>query len=255
MAESWKTITDELIRMFGNNMLWVLFVVSLTYLFFADKKWRKLVVLPAVIFCALVIEPHIYQYVWSRFLGDTYWRTLWIIPVMPVMACAVVDITGRIRRKTIRVLTLVGVFFLIAGAGSYVYGMSLTSFSSAGNAYKLPQEAIEVCDYLLEIDDHPRIMAEWPLYNYVRQYSADIQMMYGRDAEGYINYIDSARQQVADELESDSPDFAYIYDMMSVYDYSYLVKSGYDEDWEEALTEAGFEKIGLIAEYGVFKRI
>lgn len=254
MAESWKTITDELIRMFGNNMLWLLFVVSLVYLFFADRRWRKLVIFPSVVFCVLVIEPHLYQYVWSRFLGDTYWRALWIIPLMPVIACTIVDITGKIRGKTIRVLTLAGILFLIAGCGSYVYGNAMTTFDPAGNPHKLPQDAVEVCDFLLEIDDHPRIVTEWPLYNYVRQYSADIQMMYGRDAEGYIDYIDSARKRVADELGNENPDLGYVYEMMSVYNYTYLVKSGYDESWDETYAQAGFERIGLIEEYGVFQR-
>ena len=255
MAENWKTVWSELVRMFGGNGIWILFLAALVYLFFSGKDLRRKVAWPALILCVLVIEPHIYQYIWSRLLGDTYWRALWLIPIIPVIACAVTDLVRRIQRKTLAALALGGMLLLIAGCGTYIYGEPLTSFGEASNPYKLPQSAVDVCDFLLEQEETPRVVVGQSLYNYVRQYSADIQMMYGRDAEGYINYITEERKAVASEMNSDSPDLLFIHDAMEKMNYSYLVRSDYDESQDEIYVDAGFEKIGMVDGYGIFRRV
>lgn len=255
MTEKWQAVWGELLHVFGSNGIGLLFLAALVYLFFAGKHWRRWVAWPALVLCVLVTEPHIYQFLQKYMLGKTYWRLFWIIPVMPVIACAAVDIVGRIRRKTTAALALGGILFLIAGCGSLVYGHSQTSFSKAENAYKIPQRVVDVCQFLLELDEQPRIVAEPSIYLYARQYSADIQMMYGRDEDGYIHTIDDQRKRVADEMSSDDPDLAYIHDIMEELDYSYLIKSDYDDAWDSAYYSAGFEKIGRIDWFGVFRRL
>ena len=255
MAENCQAVWNELMRMFGGNGIGLLFLSALAYLFLSGKNRRRQAAWPALILCALILEPHMYQFLQKYMLGNTYWRLLWLIPVMPVIACAAADIVGRIRRKTVAALALGGILLLIAGCGSYVYGHSLTSFSKAANPYKIPQKAVEVCDFLLEQDAHPRIVAQQTLNYYIRQYSADIQLMYGRDADGYIQKIDEERKQVDEELNCDDPDLAYVYEIMEKLNYSYLVKNDYDETLDAVYLDAGFERIGLVGGFGIFRRI
>ena len=70
---------------------------------------------------------------------------------------------------------------MIVVCGQYVYSNDF--ISRAENAYHIPQEAIEVCEIIMPEEDEERVTGVFPddLIHFIRQYSSNIQMAYGRD--------------------------------------------------------------------------
>ena len=203
VIETWKMV-------FQGNYLWVVFLLAVLYLIFAGPDKRKKIVYPVLILMVVVLEPHLFQYLWSRLAGDTHWRMFWLIPMIPVIVYAAIHIIGRIRSKALAALVLAGFMLTAAGAGNYVYANALTAFQPAENAYKIPQYAVTIADVLLEQEDHPKVVVQEDLYHYLRLYSADIEMMYGRDADGYISRIGRIPRKTARLLASDEPELRWI---------------------------------------------
>lgn len=56
---------------YGNRWYLLLAIVAYIYLFFATKESRRKIVYPSVLLAFLVLNPILYQYVYSKII---YWR-------------------------------------------------------------------------------------------------------------------------------------------------------------------------------------
>lgn len=75
--------------------------------------------------------------------------------------------------------------------GDNIYAQPGT-FIKAENAYKLPQQSVELSEKLLELEEEPMVLVPFTQYCYLRLYSGRIHMVYGRDADAYIKPIEDA---------------------------------------------------------------
>ena len=253
MSENWNAIRESLSSVFQGNSLWILFVISLIYLFFADRKRRRLIVYPTLILLAIVLEPHMYGLLWQKVVSYAYWRTFWLFPVLPVIAYAAIRFVSRAGRKIVRLALLVVLFLAVALCGSFVYNGAGTGFRDRQNWFKLPNEVPIIGAILLDQEDSPRVVVENELYSYIRQYSSDIRLMYGRNADGFISSLDAKKKKVAETLESEKPDLDLVRDVMKEYGYNYLVKSYVTEDQLSEYAARGFSLIEQVASYGIFR--
>ena len=99
MTEAWRQVLNMVRESFAGNGFLVLWVVSLLYLFFAEKGKRKILVYPAILLGVLIFNPILYRYVWDKLFGYAYWRAFWMVPVLPVIAAAVVSLVGKMRGR------------------------------------------------------------------------------------------------------------------------------------------------------------
>lgn len=122
------------------------------------------------------------------------------------------------------------------------------------NAYKLPQEAIDVADALLELDTEPRVVMCSELYSYVRQYSTDIKMMYGRNIEGYIDGgRDKDRELNMNVVYEDITDWSRVAELMREENCRYLVVSQNKKYLEEDMRQYSFILIKQVDGYNIIK--
>jgi len=93
-----------------------------------------------------------------------------------VIAYAGVKVFGRYHRIGFVVLA---VLFILTG--SCVYKNQYVS--KAENRYHIPNNVIAICNEIMPAEDEERIWAVFPdeLIHFVRQYSSEIQMPYGRE--------------------------------------------------------------------------
>ena len=258
MNTAWQEITESLHGIYSASWLWLLYVAALVWLCFSSKRYRRLVVWPSILLMIFILNPVCYSYLWKPYLRYVYWRAFWLFPVVPVIAIACVDAISRTKQKQTAILLALVCGVLIVGAGKNVYSNPLTTFGDTSNVYKLPQDAIDIADFLLEEEQYPRVVVEQDLYNYLRQISAEITLLYGRNAEGYISGIESRRKAVLDTLMDAEPDLAYVRSIMQELQFRYLVKSNFDPKDKELIAqyaEEGFEKIGQVGAYGIFRMV
>ena len=162
----------------GNGIYPFLFLAALVYLLVTekDKRVRLILAETSVVILVLFFFP-LFKMVMDRVEeAGTYYRILWLLPMTVVIAYAGVKLIGKHTR--IGLVALAAVCIL---GGSYVYGN--VNVSKAENRYHLPAEVPAICDLIMPAEDEERVWAVFPseLVQYIRQYTSEIQMPYGRD--------------------------------------------------------------------------
>ena len=182
----------------GSGFLTILYLLTLLYLWTSEKNpaFRAIFVYGASIIQFLFFMP-IFYYGYQLLDQGTYYRILWILPMTITIAYAAVKILGRYPIGSIAL----GLVVIII-CGKYVY--TNENISLAENVYHIPQEVIEVCDMIMPGEDEERVTGVFPdsLIHFVRQYSSEIKMVYGRDylAPDWI-YGDHPLRQVMNQEE------------------------------------------------------
>jgi hypothetical protein len=190
---------------YGNRGYLTLMLVAVVCLFVLYKEDRK-IIWPTFMLIFIIVNPVLYRYVFSKLI---YWRLLWMLPEVLIIALAMTRLvvsckTNAMKAAAIGLLTVV-VWFI--GTNVHKYG----GFYEADNPYKIPQYAVNVFDKILSLDENPKTIMPEPLFLYARQYSGDIEMMYGRDVQGYIVYTNKERLDMFNQISSEDPDFNYIF--------------------------------------------
>lgn len=200
-----STIYDYFCDFYGDRGYLTLLLISIVCLFVLYKKDRH-IIWPVFILIFIIINPVLYKFLFSKLI---FWRLFWMIPEVLIIALAMTRLVGSLRsdRQKITVIGLLTVVIMLVGTNIHKNG----GFYTADNPYKVPQYAVNVFDKILSLDDSPSTILPEPLYIYARQYSGNIEMMYGRDVQGYIVYTTDERTGMSAQIESDNPDYNYIF--------------------------------------------
>ena len=170
---------------FGNPLLAVLLVASSIYIIVTEKNLYKKIllgILPVVILVGFLLPVTKIVYVAAFDEGsDTYYRVLWLLPMYMVIGYALCKLIFSFESKMKQRIALVVSIVVVVLSGSLVY---LNQYMSpAQNLYHIPQNVVDICDEILPAEGEPRVRAAFPseLVHFVRQYSTNILMPYGRE--------------------------------------------------------------------------
>lgn len=227
------------------HVFFIAFPFLLCGLFICLKGRRIRFLVPALLMTLAILNPIFYR-VWTDLGLYAYWRILWVVPVIPVLAAIVPCLTERIRNpwlKTLAILAGVGCAFL---GGTFLYGSLAGSFVKATNTAKVPEMAVQAADKLLRLDPHPRAVLQYPLGTYVRQYTGEIVQPYGRDIDGYILYASGTAREIHKNLSEGN--LEAVATAMADNDYLYLVTDQPAEAEFELLDQAG--NVGIYRAHG-----
>ncbi len=256
MTEAWQAVVDTAQQTYGDSKYFLFFLLCILYLWIFEKDRRKTVVVPAVLMAVVIINPVFYKYVGARMSGGTYWRMFWCIPIVPVLALTIVSLISKCKTRLTRTLMCLICITAIVAGGNYIYQGEKTSFSSVHNFYKIPDEIPAIAEMLLAQDSNPQVVAEGDARYFLRQYSAYIDLMYGRNAEGYIDGMYGYATVVHEELVKEKPDLAIVSQVMEEHGFDFLVvdlsTQVYSSDYYYEV--AGFEAIGAVGNYHVYRR-
>lgn len=218
------------------------FPVAILCLFIWFKGRRVRFLIPALLISAFIINPWFYTK-WSELGLYAYWRILWVVPVIPVIASLVPSISEKTQNNWLKtVVCIAGVIFLTFG-GTFLYEGNGGSFFKAAGATKLPEHVIQIADRLLEFKENPRVIAQDPIGVYIRQYDAKIDTLYGRDINGYIYKSSDTARSINEAINN--CDYSCISETMLNEGYDYLVMSERD-------TNDSLELIDCVGEYGIY---
>lgn len=212
----------------GNgHWFFIAFPVCLFILFIWFKGRRVRFLIPSLLISTVIINPWFYKK-WNELGLYAYWRILWIVPVIPVIAGVIPSITEKIRKSWLKsIVVAIGIGMFVFG-GTFLYNGPGGSFVEANNAAKLPDNVVAVADRLLEFDKHPRVITQDPVGVYIRQYTGSIDTLYGRDLHGYIHTASKSAQEINQAINTDS--FSTISEEMLNEEYDYLVMISRETD-------------------------
>ena len=218
MSSIVDVIIDWAQRYYGDAFFLIIAVFAYLYLFFFSKENRIRIIYPVLLLCFVIVNPILYKFIFYRII---YWRLFWMLPNSIAIAYATVRILRN--SKTAGKMILLGVIMCIIvlkGTNAFEHG----NFLLTQNMYKISDNVIEVCDVILNVDDSPRCIVPGTLYSEVRQYSGDIELMYGRNIEGYINSnIQQEYRDVHAELVKEIPNYDYVLSVARKNGYNFIV--------------------------------
>lgn len=171
----------EIFKLYNNgNWFLVLFVFALLYLLWRlDAQNRKNVLLLLAAAFLLIFNDFSYRIVSNIMDGETYYRFIWIIPVVPLLAYVIVDTFIRRKHLLCRIAVLVISCCLIWKGGTSC--IDSESFHWPNHIVYLNQEAAPVCELILADTDQefPRVACDVNLATSLRLCDARI-----------VNYIE-----------------------------------------------------------------
>ena len=143
------------------------------------------------------------------------------------------------------------VIVLVLG-GEYLYKSQYVT--RAENRYHLPQAVIAICDLIAPQEDEERVWAVFPseLIHFVRQYSSEIQMPYGRDM--VVASWEHVEHPMYALMESDIVRIDLLAELADDYQCQYIIlnKAKQTEGDPEA---CGLEKIAEVGGYDVVRNV
>lgn len=236
----------------GHSFYLIALIASVLLLCFFKGK-RLQFVLPATLMGLMIANP-VFKHVWeSKLHLGYYWRILWIVPVIPLCAALPSMIAGKIKNIHLKGIVAIAFAAVYALTGSYMYTHQYCEFIfPSPNTAKLPASVVKVAEYLLHTKQNPRIIADASISIYIRQYSGEIETLFGRDIEGYIIGPSEEARKVDAELRSENGDMGLVAQIMLNYGYDYLITKDTSEAKRTSLEQNGFELERRVDDYGVY---
>lgn len=232
----------------AGHWFFIAFPVCLVALLIWFKGRRVRFLIPSLLISFFIINPWFYEK-WVELGLYAYWRILWVVPVIPVIAGLVPSITERIQKGWIKAVVAVFGIGLAVFGGTFLYNGAGGSFVEAANAAKLPDYIVQIADRLLELDDHPSVIVQDPIGVYMRQYSGQIDTLFGRDIYGYITNPSRVARRINLTLNDPESDTDSVVQFMLDNGYGYLVTHEREDiDGRCSLLES-------VAGYGIYKAV
>lgn len=164
----------------GTGLTVILFLAAELYLFLTEKnKNNRIVFVYVPVGVLLLFFCPFFASVVSCFTEDEiYYRMLWLLPMVPVLAYTGVRLAAGQKGKK---RAAVGAAMAVVGmlAGRLVYQSEF--FSKAENSYHVPSVVVDLCDAIVVEGREVRAAFPMELLQYVRQYTAYVYMPYGRE--------------------------------------------------------------------------
>ena len=229
-----------------HNYLAFLFLGMLLYLWVTEKdRHRRAVFVYAPAMLLLMFLCPLFRKVFVRVMDDseTYYRLLWLLQMSLVTAYGMIRLCARHRRIGLAVMCV-----LVVLCGDYVYDSEY--IVKAENAYHLPQEAVDVVDLIEPEEGRITVLVPADLIPYVRQYSTNIELPYGREMliarwDYYHAMYEAAERAEVIETET-------FVELAREYPCAYVVLKE-DREITEPLTEYGYEVHGRVGEFVIYR--
>lgn len=209
-----KVLWGQISAYNGQTFFVGLFLAALLFLWFTekDKASRTVYVYLTSILVGLFICPVFTWFAMHFFMkGEDvliYYRVFWYIPVGVVVCLATVRLIAKMRTVLRKIAVGVAIAAVICLNGKLVY--TNTFYTPATNLYHIPQSAVDVAE-IIRMDKYwPKAVCPSELLMFIRQYTAEIYMPYGRNmVEAQWNFS----SELYDAMEAESYDTEVIADL------------------------------------------
>lgn len=233
----------------GDGFYQYLLLASVLYLLV--KKRRDFRIGPLLLYtlCALLIFVFpVTAWAIGKCIGQgVYWRTLWLVPTVPIIAIAAADLV-RNKKRWARIFLMAVLVCMIV-----VCGRSMTdagNYVLAHNYQQVPDEVAQICNIIrqdagesevcLATDDH--------VASYARIYDPSFYMPYGRSGRG----VRGKRGRALYEEIIAGGDFTKIASLAKKLECNYIAVIMPDSEKKIYFEEKGYYEIGTSNYYRIF---
>lgn len=235
----------------GFKLLFGLTLIAWFILFFKEKNKsirNAFVIMPVIVMVVFVCPLTLYLYDRVGIDKDTYYRILWIIPMGIITVYAAVKLFDRgIRCRIIGALITVALIILF---GKCVY--TSDSFFKGENIYGIPQQTIDVVEFIKANDDHESftVLPSADLITTIRQYDARVRMPYGRDMfNPKLNYYHPAFEVYE---KPERLNFKNLVEVSRYLEVEYIIVYA-ARLCEDSPEEAGLEYVGTVDDHLIYR--
>ena len=254
MKEALCVSLDAWQKYWGNGFYeYLLMMAFLYFIVFGRKKEQAKTVLAYIAVVLAVFFCPVTAYIMQKCVGAlVYWRVLWILPVVPVIAWAgTCFLKKNENKKGLQGILLIGLIAVLAFAGT---GLNSNGFyEKVHNFQKIPDETAKICDLINSQKEEGEVVclaADDKVSSYVRVYDPSIRMPYGRGGNGSVNRY---ARRLHDELVSEVPVIRNVVKYAKRLECNYLVFPLPGEKKQAYMESKGFHLTGQINGYGIFK--
>lgn len=247
MLDDMKIMIDWFKDYYADCIYLVFSIISAVYLINKNKKSYIKIVLPSALLYVLIFNPFLYRYVFSKII---YWRLFWMIPSSLFIILAVGEILRKSDKIRDKMLICIAVISLSVVLGTNVFEGAKRG--EENNIYRLSKETVDIGSTMLEYDKNPRCIVSSGLISSIRLYSGDIEPMYGRNAQGYINRASDEVKTMYNVMESEAPDYDYVLTKARLLNYNFVVNVDTKPISESTLSIYGYEWIKSIDGYNIY---
>lgn len=180
-----KVLWKQIYAYNGNTFYVGLFLVALGYLWFCEKKKenRTIFVYLTTLLTVLFVCPLFAWFAMHFFMKGSdvliFYRVYWYLPVGVVVCLAAIKLIQNAKSTWKKIILGIMVVGIIVVNGKLVYKNTL--YTKSTNLYHIPQNAIEVAE-LIRMDKYwTKAVCPSELLMFIRQYTAEIYMPYGRN--------------------------------------------------------------------------
>lgn len=242
------------------NFQYLLLIAAVYLLIFRRKHRGTQQILPYTAFALFLFVCPVSAFVIQKCIGAfVYWRMLWLLPTVPVIALAGAECFGSfldriyMNRKILNLL-LTLVFIVTAG----LCGKALLTsgdYVKVSNLQKVPEEVAQICNIVLEHadpeDEVLMLAADEHLASYVRVYDSSIHMPFGRRGKGALT---SPQRFLHRLLNAETLRYKKISKRAQQSDCDFVIVTIADNYQPALMEQNGYVMIAEINSYGIFKR-
>lgn len=234
----------------GDSLFSYLLILAAAYLLVFKRKEENvkyvltyLLIMLFLFFCPLTAA------VIQKCIGESvYWRVLWLIPSSPVIALAMTELI-KDHQKNMQMLLVVLCIGIVAVSGKEVYLAG--NYTRVHNYQQVPDEVAGICE-LIQADAQGEkftFASDDDISSYVRVYDPSIYNLIGRNARS----TQGRSRKLYYEINSPEPDYRIIATGGKKQKCNYLALRITADEQKEVLAEAGYQEIGSIGRYTIFR--
>lgn len=244
-----EIVQDAYAKYTADGVAQLLLICAITVLLIKEKKSEdRLLALYTIVLVIVVCLPPI-AYIISKFTGaSVYWRVFWLVPSVIIIAMVATKIIEQMNKKTKQGIVFLAVLFVIILGGRMIYRSD--NFTKSTNPYKLPQEAIDICEMVAPDGGVTKMVVPETIVSYIRQYNPNIELYYGRNMGK--DYQRGRKFKVLLQLNSQDPDYEYIAKYTKKNNCVFVVFENTTNNLE-SMEEYGYQLFGSTTNYTIFK--
>lgn len=159
-----------------------IFYAGIIFLLLSCRKKHssKILLRYILILAAIIFNPVFYMIAHTIFSEwNTYIRMFYMLFPEIIMSYAITSLLAALRPKFIRYAGVIGMLLYITNTGTSF--QTVARFQPAENLYKLPSEAIEICQILkADCGGCPTVLTPTDMNIFLRQYDNDVKLAWSR---------------------------------------------------------------------------
>ena len=221
---------QEITEYYKNPFYLILFLIACVFLFLKRKSFRYSIFYPTcgIVLCLMI--PYLYQRIYKT---AHYWRFFWMIPLIMIIALAFTEAVSLLKLRILQIFAVFALLVVIASFGNNIFVEA--SYTDIQNVYKISDDTVKVCEYILSLDQDPLCVFPESIYCETRQYSPKIHQLYGRNAVGYGLPMTTELERLFAEMRSPEPDYDTLFHIASDHGCEFVVMENSEEHPSEAM--------------------